>query len=73
MAKQHWLVTTQSKFKKPSGELDISTFSSGTDMHPVDVLIACRTQQPDRYWALMLAIPITAAQAKKLAEPPPVR
>ena len=68
MATKYWMVTTQSKGKKPTGELDTSTFTDTTDTHPIEFLAGCRQRQPDRYWSLMFALPITAAQAKKFAQ-----
>lgn len=69
MPKKYWLVTTQSKHKTPQGELDISTFSETTDLFPIEVLAASRERQPDRYWSLIFAMPITATQAKKFGPP----
>jgi hypothetical protein len=67
MATQFWLVTTQGKLKHAgaSGD-DISTFTSVTQDSPAKALAKCRDQQPERWWALIFAMKITAADAKIL-------
>jgi hypothetical protein len=66
MAKQFWLVTTQSKHTTPSGQ-DVSTFTAVGEDDPAEVFARAREQQPDRYWALLFAMKLTAAQAKRLS------
>ena len=67
MTTQFWLVTTQSKSKRPDGSIDISTFTDISE-HPVDALIKSREGRPDAYWSVLFAMKITAAQAKRLEQ-----
>lgn len=67
MATKFWLVTTQSKFKRPDGTIDISTFTDISE-DPVDALIKSREGRPDAYWSLLFAMKISAAQAKRLEQ-----
>ena len=67
MAKQLWLVTTQSKSQQRlnDGTFDISTFT-GISEDPVDSLLKAREGRPDAYWSVLFAMKITATQAKRL-------
>jgi hypothetical protein len=69
MATQFWLVTTQGRLKHPEPSADTSTFTSATQDHPAEVLAKCREQQPDRWWAILFAMKISAAQAEKINAP----